>query len=43
MAREKGRTLQNPQVFHRIEELPRNGSGKILKRVLAEQFGGSSN
>ena len=29
-----------PKFFHPIEELPRNGSGKILKRVLAEQFGG---
>lgn len=32
-----------PKFFHPIEELPRNGSGKILKRVLAEQFGGPAN
>ena len=27
-----------PKFFHQIEELPRNGSGKILKRILVEQF-----
>jgi len=32
-----------PKFFHPIEELPRNGSGKILKRVLAEQFVGPAN
>ena len=32
-----------PKFFHPIKELPRNGSGKILKRVLAEQFGGPAN
>ena len=29
-----------PKFFHQIEELPRNGSGKILKRILVEQFSG---
>ncbi len=29
-----------PNFFNRIEELPRNGSGKILKRILVEQFSG---
>ena len=32
-----------PKFFHAIKELPRNGSGKILKRVLTEQFGGPAN
>jgi acyl-CoA synthetase (AMP-forming)/AMP-acid ligase II len=30
--------FKQPQVVEFIEEIPRNPSGKILKRVLREQF-----
>ena len=40
MARKGSRASKSQKFFHQIEELPRNGSGKILKRILVEQFSG---
>jgi len=30
-----------PKSVHRVDELPKNASGKVLKRELRRQFGGS--
>jgi len=39
-ARERLAGFKTPKRVHTVEDLPRNASGKLLKRVLRERFGG---
>jgi fatty-acyl-CoA synthase len=41
-ARERLAAFKVPKRVHAVEDLPRNASGKLLKRELRERFGGSA-
>jgi len=40
-ARERLAPHKVPKSVYRVDELPKNASGKVLKRELRQQFGGS--